>query len=244
MLVCDDLCLMSALLALSRDAWRKDGLEISVAPLLAFTTDHVRRLTGLSSRVLRYWEETGVFRASYVDENPRRPYRRLYTFRDVVSLRMLAILRRQHKVDLDELRKVGAFLEKHADAPWASLRFRLAGRHVVFDDPEAGVAVAGRPLRQTVIPFDLEEIARETEADAARLRERVSDDFGQLTRHRHINHNAWVVAGTRIPTSTLWSYYEDGYDIDSIIEEFPQLRLEDVEAAIAHERRLRETEAA
>jgi DNA-binding transcriptional MerR regulator len=213
-------------------------------PLLAFTTDHVRRLTGLSPRVLRYWEETDVFHASYTDDHPRRPYRRLYSFRDVVSLRTLALLRRQHNVELDELRKVGRFLAKHADASWASLRFRLAGRHVVFDDPETGVAVSGRPLGQAVIPFELEEIAREAEADAKRLRERVPEDFGRIARHRYVLHNAWVVAGTRIPTSAIWSFAEEGYDSDAIMREYPQLQQVDIDAAIAHERRLRQDAAA
>jgi uncharacterized protein (DUF433 family) len=162
----------------------------------------------------------------------------------VVSLRTLALLRRQHKIELDELRKVGRFLAKHEDAPWAGLRFRLAGRHVVFDDPETGIAVSGRPLGQAVIPFELEDIARETEADARRLRERIPEDIGRVSRHRYVLHNAWVVAGTRIPTSAIWNFAEEGYDSDAIMREYPQLQAADVDAAIAHERRLRQDLAA
>lgn len=213
-------------------------------PLLAFTGKHVQQLTGLSDRVLRYWEETGVFRASYVDDRPRRPYRRLYSFRDLVSLRTLAFLRKQHNVGLDELRKVGLFLAEHRDAPWSSLRFRVAGRHVVFDDPEAGVPVTGRPLRQAVIPIDLEEIALATEAEASALRERLPEDIGKVVRHRYVMHNAWVVAGTRIPTSAIWNFREAGCTADEIIREYPQLTPTDVEAAIAHETRLRTKPAA
>lgn len=206
-----------------------------MTPLLAFTTEHVQRLTGLSPRVLRYWEETGVFRATHVDEHPRRPYRRLYTFRDVVGLRTLALLRREHGVSLNELRKVGAFLAQHQDAPWASLRVRLAGRHVVFDDPESGVAVIGKPLQHAVIPIDLAGIAHATETDAARLRERLPEDYGRITRHRHVNHNAWVIAGTRIPTSAILDFHEAGYSVAAILREYPQLHEADVEAALAHE---------
>ena len=210
-----------------------------MTPLLAFTGEHIERLTGLSPRVLRYWEETGVYQASYIDEHSR-PYRRLYTFRDAVGLRTLALLRREHRVNLDELRRVGAFLSRYKDAPWASLRFRVAGRHVVFDDPEARVPVAGRPLRQTMIPIDLDEIARETEAAAVRLRERLPTDYGQVTRHRYINHNAWVIAGTRIPTSAIWNFHEAGVSTEAIIREYPDLLPADVQAAIDHEGRLRE----
>ena len=215
-----------------------------MAPLLAFTAEHVSRLTGLSSRVLRYWEETGVFSASYVSEDARRPYRRLYTFRDVVGLRTLAILRRTHRVELEELRRVGRFLSTYEDAPWSSLRFRVAGRHVVFDDPETGVVVSGKPLRQAVVEFNLEDIARQVETDADQLRQRLPEDFGQISRHRYVNHNAWVISGTRIPTSAIWNFHEEGFDNEAIIAEYPQLRLEDVEAAIDHERELREHRAA
>lgn len=215
-----------------------------MAPLLAFTTEHVQRLTGLTPRMLRYWDETGVFHASYVDEHSRRPYRRLYSFRDVVGLRTLAILRREHRVPLDELRKVGAFLARHKDAPWASLRFQVAGRRIVFDYPEAGVPVASKPFRQSVIPINLAQIARETESEAARLRERLPTDFGRVTRHRHINHNAWVIAGTRIPTAEVLDFHEAGYSTEEILREYPQLRVEDVLAALDHERQLRECDAA
>jgi uncharacterized protein (DUF433 family) len=214
-----------------------------MAPLLAFTSEHVQRLTGLSPRVLRYWDETGVFHASYVDEHPRRPYRRLYTFRDVVGLRTLAILRREHRVPLEELRKVGGFLSRHKDAPWASLRFQVAGRRVVFEDPEAGVPVASKPFRQSVIPIDLAQIAQETEVEAARLRERLPTDFGHVARHRHINHNAWVIAGTRIPTAAILDFHEAGYSTEDILREYPQLCADDVKAALDHERELRERAA-
>lgn len=209
------------------------------SPLLAFTTDHVTRLTGLSGRVLRYWEETGVFTASYTVDDPRRPYRRLYSFRDVVGLRVLAALRREHRVELDELRRVGKFLRQYQDAPWASMKMRIAGRHVVFDDPETGVAVSGKPFRHAVVEFDFAEVARNTENEAAKLRERVPEDIGEITRHRYVNHNAWVISGTRIPTSAIWNFHEAGYSAEQIIAEYPQLYPEDVESAIAHERTLR-----
>lgn len=220
------------------------ALELAVDPFLAFTSEHVQRLTGLSARVLRYWEHTGVFRASYIDETPRRPYRRLYSFRDVVGLRTLAMLRRDHGVNLSELRKVGAFLSHHVDAPWASLRFRVVGRHVVFDDPEGAVPVSGRPFRQAVFPVDMLSIAQATEKDAAKLRDRLPSDFGRITRHRHINHNAWVISGTRIPTSAIFDFHEAGYSEEDILREYPELHVCDVEAAIAHETRLRERQVA
>lgn len=204
-------------------------------PLLAYTTDHVRRLAGLSTRTLQYWEETDIFHPSYVDDAPHRPYRRLYTFQDIVSLRTLADLRRVHKVELDELRRVGRYLRNHYDHPWSEVKFKIAGRHVVFDDPSAKVPIVGKPLGQQVILFDVEDIERQVAAEAAKLRERSLEDIGQLSRHRYVLHNAWVVAGTRIPTSAIWNYHQAGYGIEGILNAYPELHTEDIEAAIRHE---------
>ena len=120
----------------------------------------------------------------------------------------------------------------------------MAGRHVLFEDPKAGVLVGGRPQHQAVIPINLQEIQLATEAEADRLRERDPDDVGNIERHRHVAHNAWVIAGTRIPTSAIWTFHRAGYDTDEIIREYPLLRRRDVEAAIAHERKLNEKPAA
>jgi DNA-binding transcriptional MerR regulator len=215
-----------------------------MAPILAFTGQQVERLTGLSQRTLRYWEETGVYRASYVDEHPHRPYRRIYSFGDLVGLRTLAILRRTHRVELDELRKAGNWLSRYHEAPWSAMRFGVVNRHVVFTHPETGELVAGKPLGQTLIPIDVAAIASATEAEAAKLTQRRPEDIGQITRHRYVLHNAWVVAGTRIPTSAIWNFHVAGHDTGRILEAYPRLTVADVEAALAHEQELRRAPAA
>lgn len=208
-------------------------------PLLAFTGLQVGRLTQLSQRTLRYWEETGVFRASYVDERPHRPYRRIYSFRDVVSLQTLAVLRRTHNVGLDELRRVGEYLTRYCEAPWAEMRFRVFGRHVAFRDPCTGTWVSSRPLGQVFIEFALEDIRHDVEAEAAKFRERDPSQMGQIVRHRHVLSNSWVVAGTRVPTSAIWHFHEAGYDTSAILREYPRLTPADVDAALEHERQQR-----
>lgn len=214
--------------------------------LLAFTAEQVRRLTGLTVRQLRYWDNSGFFCPAYADEQRRRPYGRVYSFTDLVGLRTLALLRNTHKVPLQELREVAERLARYGQDqnPWAGRCFWVAGRHDVFEDPEAGVLVAARPRRQAAIPLELQEIARATETEANRLRERNPNDVGGIERHRHVAHNAWVVAGTRIPTSAIWAFHEAGYDADAIVGQYPLLHPKDVEAAITFERQLREKPAA
>ncbi len=210
--------------------------------ILAFTGQQVSRLTGLSQRVLRYWEQTGVYAASYVDERSRVPYRRIYSFRDVVSLRTLALLRRHHRVRLDDLRRTGVFLrETYPDRPdpWAELRFGVLNGRVVFRNPETGGWLTTAPPGQIVLPIDVEEIARATEQEATRFTERRPEDIGAVVRHRYVLGNAWRLAGTRIPTSAVWHFHEDGADVAAIRRAYPDLAEADVVAALDHERRIR-----
>lgn len=207
--------------------------------LAAFTAEHVCWLTGLSTRQLRYWDKTEFFRPTFLEEFGRRPFGRIYSFRDVVGLRAIAILRNAHRIPLQELRRVGAWLKTRHEARWSSLRFALQGRRVVFFDPDQGVAVEPRGAGQEVIPIALEPIANEMQRAAAKLRKRRRDQIGQVSRNRYVVHNAWVIAGTRIPTSAIWNYHEAGYSVDAIMREYPRLRAADVKAAITFEKRRR-----
>ena len=85
--------------------WRYVCFE-SKSIVAAFSEEQVERLTGLTKAQLRYWDKTGFFAPKFADENRRRAYSRLYSFKDVVALRTISILRNQHNVPLQHLRKV------------------------------------------------------------------------------------------------------------------------------------------
>jgi uncharacterized protein (DUF433 family)/DNA-binding transcriptional MerR regulator len=209
---------------------------------LAFTEEHVCRVTGLSPRQVRYWDRTGVLSPRYGDPDRRRPYSGIYSFRDVVSLRTLAQLRKCG-VPLQELRRVGKWLADRYDCPWANLRFYLAGRRVYFDDPDTDARVAGQPSGQTVFLINLEAVANETRAAAECLLRRGADQVGRVSRHRYVMHNAPVLAGTRIPTAAIWDFHREGYDVGAILREYPRLQVQDVHAAIAFETERRQERA-
>jgi uncharacterized protein (DUF433 family) len=213
------------------------GREMS--EIMAFTAEHVCRLTGLSARQLRYWDRTDFFSPTLVDGYRRRPFGRIYSFRDVVGLRTIAILRNNHRVPLQELRRVGAWLSERHDQPWSSLRFALEGRKVVFFDPDADAAVEPRGAGQEVLPVALEPIASEMDRAADGLRQRAPEQLGKIQKNRYVVHNAWVVAGTRIPTSAIWNYHEAGYSAEAIIKEYPRLTAADVQAAVEFEQQRR-----
>jgi uncharacterized protein (DUF433 family) len=208
-----------------------------MSSIVAFTAEHVCRLTGLSARQLRYWDATDFFSPALLDDYRRRAFGRIYSFRDLVGLRTIAILRNVHKIPLQELRRVGQWLHSQHETPWSSLRFALIGRKVVFTDPNSGAVVEPRGSGQTIIAIALAPIASDMSIEADRLRERQSDQIGQVKRNRYVVHNAWVISGTRIPTQAVWNFHNAGFDTAAIIEEYPKLTAEDVRAAIDFERR-------
>jgi uncharacterized protein (DUF433 family) len=204
--------------------------------LAAFTADRVCRLTGLSARQLGYWDQTAFFSPEFLDGYRKGAFGRIYSFRDLVGLRTIAVLRNEHHVPLQELRRVGEWLHARHDRPWSSLRFALRGKRVVFLDPDSSTMVEPRGAGQEVLPIALEPIANEMRGAAAGLRDRRADQLGKLARNRYVVHNAWVVAGTRIPTSAIWNFHQAGYSVDTIIREYPRLTQADVEAALDFER--------
>jgi uncharacterized protein (DUF433 family) len=74
--------------------------------------------------------------------------------------------------------------------------------------------------------------------DADRLRKRSLSQVGKIERNRHVAHNAWVVAGTRIPTKAIVRFSRAGYSVNGIIREYPPLQAGDIEAALKHEEKL------
>ncbi len=215
---------------------------VSMDDLLGFGVERTSRLTGLSVRQLRYWDETGFFTPEFADEDRRQPYSRVYSFRDVVGLRTLAQLR--ESVPLQELRKIGTWLRQQYDAPWSSLRFYVQGKTVFLDDPETRLRLASRPIGQAVFrTVEMEPIAQDVRRAVERLRLRSSDEIGKIARHRHVMSNAPVLAGTRIPTAAIWGFHEAGYGTAAILQEYPQLTAEDVEAAIISESKRRQPQA-
>jgi DNA-binding transcriptional MerR regulator len=210
----------------------------SMSEIMAFSTDQVARLTGLSERQVRLWARTEFFLPEFRDES-RRPFGRIYSFRDVVGLRALARMRKQHGVSLQELRHVGAWLGERFRDPWATLTFYVANRRVFIDDPDTGAITQARSNGQTALPFEMAEIARETRDEIDRLRHRGPEVIGKIERNRYLAHNAWVLAGTRIPTSAIWDFHDAGYGVDAIVAEYPRLTPADVAAAIDFEKRQR-----
>lgn len=204
--------------------------------LAAFSEEHVHRVTGLSIGRLRYWARTGFFRPSFVEDDLRLPYSRFYSFKDVVALRTLEKLRVQNGVPLQHLRKVAEKLSHLKDDLWTKTTLYVANRKVVFSDPNTGKpqeVVSG----QFVMEYPLIRMIEETSESIELVGRRSSDQVGKVVKTRGLNRNAWTISGTRIPIASVRRLHEDGYSVDQIIAEYPDLTAEDVRAALSHDGR-------
>ena len=99
--------------------------------LAAFTEAHVERLTGVSRRQLRYWDQTNFFVPSLAYSDRRAAYSRLYSFRDVVCLKIVDALRNDAGVPLPHLREVKEKLAHLGEDLWPRRRctFLKQARH-------------------------------------------------------------------------------------------------------------------
>lgn len=195
----------------------------------AFTEEQVARLTGITVRQLRYWDQTGFFHPEYAYENRSDAYSRIYSYLDLVSLKVIARLRAS--VALQRLRVVKEKLRDINPHLWRGITLLVHGGEVVFIRPGAGEpeeVVSG----QKVMRIALGEVTDDLEEKVRELHRRDGAKIGTVARDRSVMGNARVVGGTRIPVAAIRSFHEAGYTAEEIIAEYPALTPQDVEAAL------------
>lgn len=198
----------------------------------AFNTKVAQRLTGLSARRLQYWDETDFIRPSIAARRGRGTPR-LYSFSDLVQLRVAAILR--GTLSLQALRRLKDALD--VGAPFATLRFATTtGGEIMYLGPEGTPESVLAPL-QIVFQFDvpLQAIRSDLESGIDELRRRQGS--GRIERTRGVRGSLPVLAGTRISAPAIRHMLSAGWDEQRIIEEYPELTVADI--AVVRERRRR-----
>jgi len=189
----------------------------------AFNTKEAQRLSGLSARRLQYWDETDFIRPS-IAARKGRGTPRLYAFRDLVQLRVAAVLR--DTLSLQALRRLKEALD--VDAPFATLRFATtAGGETVYLGPEGTAESVVTPF-QVVLRFDvpLREIREDLETNIAAMRRRRG--AGQVERKRGVVGSRPVMAGTRVTLQAIRRMLAAGWDEQRIVEEYPELSSADI----------------
>lgn len=203
--------------------------------IAAFSEDQVGRLTGLTQGQLRYWDKTGFFAPKFADANRRRAFSRLYSFKDVVALRTISILRNQHHVPLQHLRKVAEKLSHLKDDLWIKTKLFVLNKKVIFQEPGTDrprEVVSDQYVIESIL---LKTIIADTKKDVEKMHERDQSKIGRVERSRFVSRNAWVVGGTRIPTAAIKRFKDAGYTETQILKEYPDLTSRDIAAALLHE---------
>jgi uncharacterized protein (DUF433 family) len=199
-----------------------------------YSADQVCRLAKISDTQLRYWYDTRVFRPQPIS-GAYGAFRRAYSFRDVVGLRTISLLRNTHRVHLDDLREVEKRLKDTPDRDWSNVVFYVGeDRRIYFTDPTTGATVSINPLGQASL-FRMRTVIKSVERQLVLMNRRTRNQIGKIDRSRYVLRNASVVAGTRIPTSSIYDLYQAGFNITRIVNEYPRLTPQDVRSAIQFE---------
>lgn len=198
----------------------------------AFSEGDAARLSRLSVGQLRSWDRKGFVQPSYAVPDRSLPYSRIYSFRDLVSLRVLGQLRNVYKVPLQHLRKVSDMLAHLGDAKWTVTTLYVLGKRVVFDDPrndQRTEVVSG----QRVFDIPLGVVISDTKKAIAELNHRSEAEKGKVVHGKFTLQNEPVFEGTRIPVSAVKRYLDANFSPEAILAEFPDLTLADINTARA-----------
>lgn len=199
-----------------------------------FSSRAVRTLTRLSARQLQYWDETGFLKPS-ISTRKGRGTLRLYSFQDLVALKVAAELR--GTLPLQTLRRLVAYFQRlDYKLPLAEVHFWVERGKVYFR--EAGVTREARRPEQSLIEGTVQ--IREVIADLGRQIDRLDARTpGRIERRRGVMSGKPVIAGTRIPTASIWRQVKEGLDADEVRKGYPGLTRKDIAAAVAFEERIR-----
>ena len=78
-----------------------------------FTAQQTSRFTGCTAHQLRYWDRIGLVKPSVQETGGRPGVRRLYSFRDLVALKVVKSLL-DHGMSLQRVRRAYSYLRKKA----------------------------------------------------------------------------------------------------------------------------------
>jgi len=127
----------------------------------------VLQLIGISYRQLDHWARTGLVRSS-VRQASGRGSRRVYSFRDLVALRVVGQLR-EAGVSVQTIRKAVAYLKRHTEQPLSTLNLVGQGKKVfaLTDDPST--LIEAGESGQVVLSISVASVERHLKEGVTRI---------------------------------------------------------------------------
>ncbi|MEX0952784.1 MAG: DUF433 domain-containing protein [Nitriliruptoraceae bacterium] len=201
--------------------------------LRAYPIDVASKISGASPRQIRYWAKTGLV-AIDLDQKVGRRRVRLWDFQGLIELSVVMEMLRRN-CSLQAIRKVVEFIRERdqLDRPLSQVAFyvdRESGE-IAWVDADGSVEGARRP-GQTVMRevINLERIRAAIRSHPLRD----AQAYGRIESHRGVMGSKPVFSGTRTPVAALASYFARNVPTERILEAFPHLTSDDVEAARQH----------
>src|SRR6266478_8360776 len=132
-----------------------------------FGSKVVLDLTGITYRQLDYWARTRLVGAS-IRQAAGSGSRRVYSFEDLVALRVIARLL-DAGVSLQAVRRAVEYLKRHTERPLATLGLIAKGKRAfaLTEDPTKMIEATAQG--QVVIAIDVEPIVKNLQAEVTQL---------------------------------------------------------------------------
>ncbi|REK12367.1 MAG: MerR family transcriptional regulator [Actinobacteria bacterium] len=159
----------------------------------AFTAEQACRLTNCTHHQLRYWDRVGLMKPSIQESGGRPGVRRLYSFRDLVALRVIRSLL-DNGMSLQRVRRAWDYLRREGEMEdhLSEVKLVTDGQSIFRVSSDEGEILDA--LREGQLSFfvAIDQIAREVEEDVTRFEldkerfltmlRRVEDDIAEERR--------------------------------------------------------------
>jgi DNA-binding transcriptional MerR regulator len=137
-----------------------------------FTSHQASRLTGCTSRQLRYWDQVGLVKPSVQGTGGRPGVPRMYSFRDLVALKVVRSLL-DGGMSLQRIRRAWDFLNRRArlDDHLSEVKLVTDGVSIFKVARKQGEVLDALAEGQMAFFVAIDEIARSVDANVAQFRE-------------------------------------------------------------------------
>jgi DNA-binding transcriptional MerR regulator len=142
-----------------------------------FTSHQASRLTGATPRQLRYWDQIGLVRPTVQQTGGRSGVPRLYSFRDLISLRVVKSLL-DGGMSLQRVRRAYEYLRRNADLEGHLSEVKLItdGKSIFKVARRQGEIIDALRQGQMAFFVAIDEIVRGVDAEVSGFR-RDRDQF-------------------------------------------------------------------
>ena len=136
-----------------------------------FTADQAIRFTGCTAHQLRYWDRIGLVKPSVQATGGRPGVRRLYSFRDLVSLKVIRSLQ-EGGMSLQRVRRAYEYLRKRAglEEHLSQVKLVTDGKSIFKIARNDGEILDALREGQMAFFVAIDEIARSVDAGVSEFR--------------------------------------------------------------------------